>query len=530
MHHDVVEYLNSEDNANRFAPVVVCNSLLPDLVIDQSDCGDYGVARHCLVKAACRAYAVYQVAVVGAQYVSTIGPLSCVFCWSFYSTVWVALGRLTSQTTGSSFQLLMPLQVLPLMEALADEAVAEALDAIEAGLSGHPDLNKKRRCRKHPLVLKQIPSQWTSPLAAECDLKSAQVFELKVATKRAKKGEPSGPQALANADEIGELAGGNAALDDELDDGILGKMIAEVMDAKLGVDLQAPEEIDNTQSESESENEKTSEGADVLPPTLINSHPMFQATLETQHMIARSVADLMQTHAHLIEAAREQAEQVSSTFGPKDVSLIVKEGQVFYFWWDDCVSFGSAGTHLGWRIRLDKLNRIIYTVPYKKSRELLCNASVIAGRLPVTVLKEKGRLRPDMPPWVVLWQIYHQARYYSGPLEVDRPHRHALTDMSDECVLCCACASHGIGGIADDAGWRADIFVCKVCCSLWHYTCACLFQADEVSESSRVFKMRDYSYAFDPDAFTCPLCWQSDWVAKEKHIDRHTPMPEVQAL
>ena len=523
VHHEVCKYMETEENAQRFAPLVVHDDKLPNLVADL-EVGEEGEDTYKIkVRAACRAHACYNICELGAAFVYTLGPVSFLSNWSFYTTLWVSAGSTSKllddgHDGSTTFYLAHPLRVRPLMEMLSDVAVSEALDAIESGAVG-----KNRKRKRNTLVVIKIPLQWRTTLTAVCDMAGAKELPLPIARK--KKSKPKAA-AIASPAPLADAAGliGEAAADDDddYDDGILEKMIGEVLD-EAGIFGKEPTDDEDDPGEDElfGSEDDGHEPADCFAPEpgvedvaaagvdgAGGNHPVWKARDVVQAAIATSVEEQVSHHVGLLREARAAIAERPPNIGPKLVSLVSHDGAAFFVWWDDSVRAADVETHLGWRIRLDRRNRIIYTIPYKKTRETFRDLVIIVPDLPVYVWKETGPVRHPMPEWAVLAQLHAQARLYSGPLEKDRPNRYAHFRLSDECVFCQACVKHGADRIDDGPGWHSDVFVCKVCCFLWHAQCAMLYVGcEELAEQDTMhFIAKSDVFHFDHAAFVCPVC------------------------
>lgn len=230
---------------------------------------------------------------------------------------------------------------------------------------------------------------------------------------------------------------------------------------------------------------------------LLRFHTKSTKELSIQKKVFESLLDIVRSHRDALCRVTELVEAQEQRLKPASLSLVAKEEQVFFVWWDDGLIHGDVNSYLGWRVRLDTKNRVVYTLPYKKTRESFKYAEVLLYQMPAIMLKATGAGRCDAPSWVVHWWQHMQARFYSGPLETFRPHRKLLPDILNECVLCHAAQRHSCTFVAED---HADMFVCASCCSMWHRPCALLF------EGSKVFEPATHEWAMALDRFTCPLC------------------------
>ena len=271
------------------------------------------------VRAACRAYACYNICELGAAFVYTLGPVSFLSNWSFYTTLWVSAGSTSTllddgHDGSTTFYLAHPLRVRPLMEMLSDVAVSEALDAIESCAVG-----KNRKRKRNTLVVIKIPLQWRTTLTAVCDMAGAK--ELPLPITRKKKSKPkaaaiAGPAPLADAAGlIGEAAADD---DDDYDDGILEKMIGEVLD-EAGIFGKEPtdDEDDPGADELFGSEDDGHEPADCFAPEpgvedvaaagvdgAGGNHPVWKARDVVQVAIATSVEEQVSHHVGLLREAR----------------------------------------------------------------------------------------------------------------------------------------------------------------------------------------------------------------------------------
>ena len=90
MHHQVLAYHNTEQNAARFNPVIVYEDKLPKLPPPAEE-PEVPASE---AKACCRAYAIFRMITVGAKYVYTFGPLHFLCCWTYFSKIYIAPGSL----------------------------------------------------------------------------------------------------------------------------------------------------------------------------------------------------------------------------------------------------------------------------------------------------------------------------------------------------------------------------------------------------------------------------------------------------
>ena len=111
------------------------------------------------------------------------------------------------------------------------------------------------------------------------------------------------------------------------------------------------------------------------------NHPVWKARDVVQAAIATSVEEQVSHHVGLLREARAATAERPPNIGPKLVSLVSHDGAAFFVWWDDSVRAADVETHLGWRIRLDRRNRIIYTIPCKKTRETFRDLVIIVPEL-----------------------------------------------------------------------------------------------------------------------------------------------------
>lgn len=208
----------------------------------------------------------------------------------------------------------------------------------------------------------------------------------------------------------------------------------------------------------------------------------------------RSIAD---GHVNLFLSAERESAEAGALVKPNTLSLVEKDGQVFFVWWDSAAETPIKDTWLGWRVRLDRMNRVVYTMPYKKSRELFAAATVHSILPGVLMLKDKGFGRMTVPSWALAKQIKLEAQIYQGPLDANRPRREGVPGLTNSCIACHSAETMGHDRFdGDSKSFEMKEFVCKLCCSIWHGGCAELPWVSP--ETDR--------YEFDADDFVCQLC------------------------
>eukprot|EP00959_Pyramimonas_sp_CCMP1952_P368291 7714756-Pyramimonas_sp.AAC.1 len=166
----------------------------------------------------------------------------------------------------------------------------------------------------------------------------------------------------------------------------------------------------------------------ILKPPGVFFHPAAEVTdIDTKAFILEATERQVEHHGRSLLAASVEAAERPTAVGPRCVSLVLKDGSAFFVWWGDCVIPTDRSSCMGWRLRLDKSNMIIYTVPYKKDREHFGDdVEIKVADIPVHVAKATGAGRTPMVEWALVVWTELSAKLYSAPLEHEQPHRHAL--------------------------------------------------------------------------------------------------------
>ena len=81
------------------------------------------------------------------------------------------------------------------------------------------------------------------------------------------------------------------------------------------------------------------------------------------------------------------------------------------------------------------------------------------------------KFRDTMPPWVLLYRLYEEARTYSGPLDVDARSKRARMRAENAGVNATCCLCGGMEQIGLIMHQRSDVYRCMQCAMLWHKEC-----------------------------------------------------------
>jgi len=469
LHSEVLEHMKSDDNANRFVP------LIPSGVTELAGTEEETTKLH--VDPAALSSKIYSneafnfLKVTGAAHVwcfLSMLPLYFVSAWTYYRRVFIFRGTVT-QFDDMVFTLPVA------FSAIAFEELVHEWDKVPALIArlketGRRFANKDMK----EMTLTRYDAEWIT--CKTCKITKPTLFKVKAILRKKIEAAPADLPALTDDNDPMDVEGIEE----------LQECLAELMEAHTSDHDEFEEDNDDLEGSVASFGDAPDEDDDFArerprepspdrPPPL---PPPREPLGVPEHVMSgvQNVRDRARISFRASHVVRDTRAELCPPIQAGTISLVEHEGRALLVRWEHPIA-----DRLARECRLDTDSTIKFIIARWCPMLHLEHATIIVHDTGLEMVKNPDEREP-IPQWVTTLLEAANAKICSGP----------LLDRSITCLACDANASQpGVGNWNIRTG-RGGLFRCCMCLCIWHADCAVRFDQDSLAS---VFS-----------AFWCQLC------------------------